>query len=195
MTLLALIRHGETAWNVEHRLQGRTDIGLSSKGAAEMRALRPPALLAGAVWLTSPLGRARETARLLGAEATVEPLMIETHWGAWEGLTDAVVAPFAARMATRGQAGLDLRPPGGESPRDVRNRLSALMAKLAGRDGTIVAVTHRGVIRAALSLATGWDMTAKPPVKMTWRTAHLFDIAPGGSCTLKAANVPLEASS
>jgi probable phosphoglycerate mutase len=194
MTLLALIRHGETAWNAEHRLQGRTDIGLSPKGAAELRALAPPAALAHAVWLTSPLRRARQTAALLRAEPAVEPLLIEAHWGAWEGLTDAVVGPLAARMAARGTGGLDLRPPGGESPRDVRHRLSALMARLAPLGGTVAAVTHRGVIRAALSLATGWDMTGKPPVTMTWRAAHLFEIAADGSCTLHAANVPLEAS-
>jgi broad specificity phosphatase PhoE len=53
MTLIALIRHGETAWNVERRIQGRSDIALSPAGIAELRALAPPPALQGATWRTA----------------------------------------------------------------------------------------------------------------------------------------------
>lgn len=191
MTLLALIRHGETAWNVEHRLQGRSDIGLSPQGLAEMKALAPPPELGGATWLTSPLRRARQTAALLNGGAAVEDRLIEAHWGAWEGLTDAVTERHAARLRGPGRSGLDFFPPGGESPRDVQRRLAPLLADLAAADGPFVAVTHRGVIRALLSLAIGWDMEEKAPVKLRWRAAHLFEIAPGGGVTLRQPNLML----
>ena len=59
--------------------------------------------------------------------------------------------------------GLDFRPPGGESPRDVRVRVVRWLD--IGREATqpLVAVTHKGVLRALLALATGWDMIGKPP--------------------------------
>ena len=192
MTLLALLRHGTTPWNTEGRTQGRADIGLSCAGIAELLRLRVPAGLDGATWITSPLGRARQTAALLYGHAAPEPRLIETDWGAWEGLPVAAYHPCALRMAERGRGGLDLRPPGGESPRVVQIRLRDLCAELATAPTPVVGVTHKGVIRAALSLATGWDMTAKAPEKLAWRALHLFDIASDGSLSLREANVALE---
>ena len=192
MTTLALIRHGVTAWNKEGRIQGRADIGLSPEGIAELRTLRAPAALDGATWLTSPLRRTRQTAELLHGTAAVEDRLIETNWGAWEGLSTTITNPRADRISARGQSGLDLRPPGGESPRDLQARLSPLFADLAQRGGAFVGITHKGIIRATLSLALGWDMEAKPPVKLRWRAAHLFDLKPDGSVMLRAANMMLE---
>ncbi|BCW87108.1 2,3-bisphosphoglycerate-dependent phosphoglycerate mutase [Alphaproteobacteria bacterium SO-S41] len=192
MTTLALIRHGVTAWNEEGRIQGRADIPLSPKGIAELRTLRAPAALAGATWLTSPLRRARQTAELLHGDAATEDRLIETNWGAWEGLSTAITNPRAERLSARGQSGLDLRPPHGESPRDVQARLRPLFADLAVRGGAFVGVTHKGIIRATLSLALGWDMAQKPPVKLRWRAAHLFDLKPDGTVTLLQANLMLE---
>jgi probable phosphoglycerate mutase len=191
MTLIALIRHGQTLWNTEGRMQGRADIPLSPAGIAEMKALGVPPDLRGAVWLSSPLKRARQTAAILHGGHRVDDRLIEGDWAAWEGLASAVTAPHAARIAARGQAGLDFRPPGGESPRDIQRRLMALFIELAPKGGTYAAVTHKGVIRAAFSLATGWDMRTKPPVKLVWRAAHLFDIAADGSIALRAANIAM----
>ncbi len=190
MTTLALIRHGVTAWNAEGRIQGRVDTPLSPEGVAELRALRPPASLDGAAWLTSPLRRARQTAALLGQPAMEDARLIETAWGAWEGLRREATLGCEARLAARGFGGLDLRPPSGESPRDVQMRLTGLFADLAGRGGAWVGVTHKGVIRAALALATGWDMTRKPDIRLTWRAAHLFRLAPDGTARLIEANIP-----
>ncbi|MCC6920219.1 MAG: histidine phosphatase family protein [Alphaproteobacteria bacterium] len=195
MTLLALLRHGTTSWNTEGRTQGRADIGLSAAGIAELRALSVPARLSGAAWIASPLGRAQQTAALLHGPARPEPRLIETDWGAWEGLPVTAYRPFAAHMTGRGRGGLDLRPPGGESPRDVQARLRDLFAELATATAPVVGVTHKGVIRAALSLATGWDMADKAPVKLAWRALHLFDIAADGSLSLREANVALESRS
>lgn len=193
MTRIALIRHGTTFWNAEGRIQGRADTPLSPDGRAELARLAPPPELDGSTWFSSPLARAVETARLLGREPRIEPLLIETDWGAWEGLTRTITTPLSHRIAARGQAGIDFRPPGGESPREVQQRLQQFFATLAANGPDFaVGVTHKGVIRAALSLALGWDMLEKPPLKLKWRAAHLFRFEKG-CLTLDVANVPLAA--
>lgn len=194
MTRLALIRHGATSWNTEGRFQGRADIPLSPAGRAELRGLAPHPSLAGAVWLASPLRRCIETARLLGHEPRPEPGLIETSWGAWEGLTRTATTPLVLRITARGKGGLDLHAPGGESPRQVQQRLQQFFRTLAAQGPDFaVGVTHKGVIRAALALATGWDMKDKPPMKLKWRAAHLFQILPDGRLKLEAANLHLPA--
>ena len=155
--------------------------------------MRLPVELEGARWLTSPLRRAVQTARLLHGHAEIEPRLIETDWGAFEGLQSVITHRHAARISARGQAGLDFRPPGGEAPRDLRDRLIGLFAELHARGGLYVGVTHKGVIRAALSLALGWSMLDKPPVRLAWRAAHLFDVSPTSGVTLVQANLMLEA--
>src|SRR3546814_19841125 len=62
--------------------------------------------------------------------------------------------------------GLDFRPPGGESPRDVQDRLRPLLAELADAGEDVVAVSHKGVLRALYALASGWDMRGKPAPQM-----------------------------
>jgi broad specificity phosphatase PhoE len=165
MTPLLLIRHGATAWNATGRLQGHADIGLSAGGRAEVESWRLPADFAAARWLTSPLRRARATAALLtDRPVAVEPRLIEMDWGAWEGLRAAELN--AEELATNEAWGLDFRAPGGESPREVMARVCALVADLAADPTPVVAVCHKGVIRAALALATGWDMRAPPPLRL-----------------------------
>ena len=120
---ICLIRHGPTAWNEGGRIQGRADIALSAAGRAEVRGWRLPAGFAGARWLTSPLRRARETAALLPGSGVVEPRLVEMDWGAWEGWRGAELrAKAPAELAANEALGLDFRPPGGESPREVGAR-------------------------------------------------------------------------
>jgi probable phosphoglycerate mutase len=69
-------------------------------------------------------------------------------------------------MAANEARGLDFRPPGGESPREVCARLQALLGELARDPRPVVAVCHKGIMRAALVLATGWDMRGRPPVRL-----------------------------
>jgi len=94
-------------------------------------------------------------------------------------------------MAANEARGLDFRPDGGESPRKVRARLESLLADLAAGPDAIL-VTHKGVIRAAVSLATGWDMTAKPPLRLADDVALVLH---GGACGRPALGpvIPLAA--
>jgi len=190
---LVLLRHGPTEWNAERRLQGRADVPLSPAGRAAVARRRIPPELADLCWLASPLARARETAGLLGVEAAEEPALIEMDYGAWEGRTLAEIrAADPAAAAANEARGLDFRPPGGESPRDVQARLTALGRRLLAEGRDTAAVTHKGVIRAAMALATGWDMTGRPPLRLDWTAAHLFLLDAAGNWTLERADIPLE---
>jgi probable phosphoglycerate mutase len=178
MILLALLRHGETEWSAAGRIQGRSDIPLSAAGRAALSTWRLPPACTGMRWVSSPLARCVETAVLLGApDARREPRIAEMHWGAWEGRRLADLRTELGEEMARNEArGLDFRPSGGESPREVLARVRAWIEEL--QEPTF-AVTHRGVIRALLALATGWDMTGKPPAKLDWNAVHLFRLANG----------------
>jgi len=191
MTVLALIRHGPTEWNVDKRAQGRTDVPLSNAGRGEVATWRaPPEVPQGRVY-ASPLKRAQETADLLLGGGTPEPRLIEMAWGDWEGRTIAELREtLGAAMSENEARGLDFRPDGGESPREVLDRVRPWIDEVARAGVDAAAVTHLGVIRVVMAAALGWDMTGKPPVKIAHATAHLFDIAPG-TITVRRMNVPL----
>ncbi len=199
MTILVLIRHGATQWNLDGRIQGRADPPLAPQGRAEVSAWRLPPDMAGApgidgwVWLTSPLARARETAALLhAAPVSVEPALIEMDWGVWEGRRLAELRSEGGQdMAAREARGLDFRPPGGETPREVRARLRPLLERLEAASRATIAVTHKGVIRALYTLASGWDMTGRPPEKLRDACAHRFQLGPGGAPNAAQLNLPL----
>lgn len=192
MTLLALIRHGVTAWNAEGRIQGHRDIPLSAEGRALLARRAVPAELAGWDWIASPLRRCRETLAILhrGPHRT-DPRLMEMNWGEWEGRVLAELRRDGLTAAREAQ-GLDFRPPGGESPRLLQRRLEPFLAELAARGRPTVAVAHKGVIRALLSLATGWDMQGKPPARLDWTCAHLFRLDPAGVPAVARLNLSLE---
>jgi probable phosphoglycerate mutase len=189
MTRLLVIRHGATDWNALGLIQGRTDRPLSEAGRASIRGLRLSSVWQGADCLSSPLTRAMETARLLGLHPQSEPALIEMSWGTWEGKSLAALrAEHGDEMAENEDRGLDFRPPGGESPRDVQMRLRPLLAAL--RTPTI-AVTHKGVLRALYAAATGWTMTDDPPDKLNMSCAHAFEVLPGGEPRVEALNLSM----
>ena len=192
MIRLVLLRHGPTDWNAEHRLQERADIPLSDAGRAAVARRKLPAELDGFRWLASPLARARQTAQALGVTAVPEPALIEMDYGTWEGLTLAEARAGDPGAPANEARGLDFTPPGGESPRAVQARLVELGGRLLADRRDTAAVTHKGVIRAALALATGWDMTGKPPVRLDWTAAHLFRLDADGHWSLERPNIPLE---
>jgi len=192
--LIAFVRHASTDWNADGRMQGRRDVALSEAGRAE--ALRWRAAFEGdapIAWLSSPLARAVETAALLAGRAPrIEPALIEMDWARWEGeRLDELHARHGDAFVANERRGLDFRPPGGESPRDVVVRVRRWLATLDAAT-PIVAVTHNGVLRALLAMATGWDMTGKPPVKLRPATLHRFALAPDGRLSACEWNVSLE---
>lgn len=190
----AIIRHAPTQWNVEKRLQGRTDIGLGPEGRIVAASWAVPSAWQDWRLLVSPLSRARETAAILfpNAQAEVEPALREMSFGDWEGqsLADLRGAP-GSDAEIRESLGLDFRAPNGESPREVQARLLPLLANLAkdGRDAVLV--SHKAVQRALYALATGWQMTEKPPIKLKDGRAHLFHLREDGRPDVAELNIGL----
>ena len=191
MVRLLAIRHGKTDWNMAKKIQGRTDISLNSQGRSELLGKRVPREFETFDWTASPLKRTRETAELLGARALkIEPSLIEMNWGVWEGETlSDLLEKYGAEFKFNEARGLQMTPPGGESPADVVRRLKPWLRSL---ESDTIAVTHKGVIRALKSLAYNWDMTEKAPVKFDWAMGHLFDVMPDGDLCPLRINISME---
>lgn len=159
---LLMLRHGQTEWNAENRMQGQLDAELSELGrdqavaAAEVLAKRQPLLI-----VSSDLCRAYDTAVEL-AERTGSPLVVdarlrETNLGDWQGMTHGEVDAVApgARVAWRNDA--TWAPHGGESRVDVARRSLPLIAELVDSqpdwgadksDRPVLLVAHGGLIAA-----------------------------------------------
>lgn len=195
MSELLLIRHGRTPWNECGRIQGHRDIRLSAAGRAELAARRMPPEYAHSRWYASPLARAVETARLLGArELQTDARLVELHWGQWQGCTRQELRQRHGQALADNEArGFDFRPPAGESPGELRARLREWLAEIAGAEQAVIAVTHKGVIQMALALATGWNLVSRAPARLDWRCAQLFGVA-GAPPRLEAKqlNIALE---
>ncbi|MEI5582337.1 MULTISPECIES: histidine phosphatase family protein [unclassified Agromyces] len=158
-TTIALVRHGETDWNRDGRIQGSTDIAMNDRGRRQARATA--ARLAAARWdavVTSPLSRSAETAgiiaRRLGLpEPGHDPALAERRHGILEGLT----------REDRRRLEADAVPIEGlESRVSVVSRAVPALLALAGRHpgGAVVAVTHGGVIQSVLLHL--WERAALP---------------------------------
>ncbi|WP_106813823.1 histidine phosphatase family protein [Microbacterium timonense] len=186
MTALTLIRHGETDWNRDRRIQGTTDIPLNDHGRAQARAtaeaLRERLDDAGAVTIaSSDLARARETAEIIASELgipgpRVYPELRERAYGEAEGLG---VDEFRARWGDWYTAEV----PGAEPWADLRARGTAALARVVrdhrdavraaassepdlrgdaagdGRDdGTLIVVSHGALIRELIRHATAGEL-------------------------------------
>lgn len=190
---LALLRHGETPWTQDKRVQGRTDVALSERGRATLAARRLPSGWALAPVASSPLTRCQQSAAALGLQhVTVEPRLIEMDWGEWEGrrLAELRAEPGTA-MSDNEDRGMDFQPPQGESPRMVLERVRPWLVQCAASNAATVAVTHRGVIRVILALATGWDMLGRPPAKLDWTALHSFTLDADGVPSVLQLNIAL----
>lgn len=150
MPEILLVRHGETDWNLEGRVQGHTDQPLNARGLEQARALAA-SLMAEPLTAVyaSDLARARETgaivARAHGLELTVDPDLREKDFGSWEGLTDVEIAERYPD-AVRGSWG------DGETSEAVAARAVAALARICATHaiGTVLVVSHGGALREML---------------------------------------------
>ena len=166
MPVLYYIRHGETDFNVEGRLQGRRDTVLNARGrqqAAECGELlrdlfaRERRDAADFAYVASPLARARGTMEVLRGTLGLDPhdyavddRLMEISYGEWEGMTlPEIDARMPGLLAERERDKWDFAPPGGESYRALTARISAWYDELT-RD-TVVAA-HGGGVRALIAL-------------------------------------------
>lgn len=159
--MLLLVRHGETAANVDGLLLGRADPPLTDRGRSQARALAAAIPTPQRV-VTSPLRRAVETAAAFGVTADVDERWIELDYGELDGrVPDSVPEEVWARW----RADSSFAPPGGESLRTLSSRVAAACAELRedAVTSTVVVVTHVSPIKAALA----WAMDA--PIATSWR--------------------------
>ena len=179
---IILVRHGPTEWNATKHIQGRIDNPLSELGVEQVKRRQLPVELRALAWYTSPLLRARETAALMGVDnPVVESALIEMHWGDWEG---EILKPLRKRLGDEMRhneaRGLDFRPPRGDSPAQVQQRIETWLKQLALKRVDCAAVTHKGIIRCFYSLASGWDMRGESPLKFDWDGGHVFHFNDSG---------------
>lgn len=190
---LALLRHAETPWSRDKRVQGRTDIGLTEPARAALARQALPGSIAGLPAFSSPLARCTQTAAQLRLAPTVEPRLVEMAWGRWEGRRLAELrAELGDAMAENEARGWDFMAPDGESPRQVWQRVCPWLRERAEAGASTLAITHRGVIRVVFAQATGWDMLGKPPARLDWNTLQLFTLDAHGMPQLQQLNLPLD---
>lgn len=168
MTLLCLVRHGETAWNAEHRVQGQLDVPLNDVGQAQARAVA--GALAGerfAAIYSSDLSRARETAepsaRMLDLPVRLDANLRERHYGIFERLTYAEVRerfPEDYARFERRDPEFDFRT--GESLRAFFERAVRAVVSIAERHPgeNVLVFTHGGVLDKFYRHVTGLSLSA-----------------------------------
>ena len=167
---LIFLRHGETAYNAENRLQGQRDIPLNARGREQARAvgrtlgarMRPEIdrLEAAGAFIASPLERARETMEIARDAIGLPPqayrldaALKELTFGAWEGLTwREIEARDLKAVRARRKDKWSFTPPGGESYAMLAARVRPW---LGGLPGDALVVSHGGVARALLTLIAG----------------------------------------
>ena len=166
MPVLYYVRHGETDLNRQGRLQGRRDIPLNAHGrrqAAECGVLlrdlfaRDHRQAQDLKYVSSPLKRARETMEILRAtlglqahDYEIDARLIEIAYGEWEGLTlQEIEMRDASVLSARERDKWDFAPPGGESYRELANRIDSWYKSLTA--DTVVAA-HGGGVRALMAI-------------------------------------------
>lgn len=173
-TLVYLVRHGETDWNVERRFQGQLDVELSKTGIRQAEAV--------ARWLaaqpvrftalySSDLKRASRTARIIGAQLDLvprlNPALREIHVGEWQGLVAAEIEDrFPGKLDEWHRKIDSFTLPGGESIPIVQRRIFAAYREIVTQHPgeAIIVVSHGAALTALMAALHDWDLVE------TWHT-------------------------
>jgi broad specificity phosphatase PhoE len=186
-TRLFLVRHGETTWNAERRIQGRTEAPLSVRGqrqayavAAALQSRRVVAVYC------SGLRRAYDTAACVGAAHRLEPRVTtalrEVDLGAWqEQIPDSLPPEERARYRAWHDAPAATRPPGGETLAETLRRVAPAVDGIlaAHRGQTVVLVTHSIAGRVALCHLLGFGVEMVPRFKLKMASISLVRVYRG----------------
>jgi broad specificity phosphatase PhoE/ribonuclease HI len=192
-TRLVLVRHAAT----EHsglRFSGRNELWLSEPGERQAMALARRTFRDVAAVVSSPLRRARQTATIiadtLGVEVSVHDGLVETDFGAWEGLTfDEVQRGWSSEL-TAWLSNSDAAPPGGESFSAVAGRVrrarDELIAKHPG--GTVLVVTHVTPIKTLLRIALDAPVIAMWRMHLDPASVSIVDYYADGTPSVRLVN-------
>jgi probable phosphoglycerate mutase len=188
VTRIIAVRHGETAWNRDTRIQGHTDIALNATGQWQARQLaRALAQEPLAAIYSSDLQRAQATAQAV-AEATGAPLHLdaglrERGFGAFEGRSFADIEASLPEQARRWrQREPDYAPEGGETLLQLRARVHAATEGIAARHpgallllvahGGVLDVLYRAATRQSLQAPRTWQLTNTAINRLLWTPGH-----------------------
>lgn len=191
---LYMVRHGQTEWNAEKRLQGQADAPLSALGRKQAESLNRAFAnhRAPDVVVASDLPRARETAAIIGyPDATLDQRFREINVGSW---TARLISDIRKESDDdyRGWRAGSFTPEGGESWSDFKTRIVAGINEVVDRtsDGVALVVAHGGVIRATCEALLGLKAANVVPVGPA--TMTIFEITPsrdGFAAKLEGYNV------
>ena len=176
-TRLLLLRHGQTELSVQRRYSGRgnpalTELGRQQADAAGRYLGRRGGI---AAVISSPLQRCYETAtaaaKALGLDVAVDDDLIETDFGAWEGLTFSEAADRDPDLHGRWLRDTSTEPPGGESFDHVRERVSRARDRIVAEHGgsTVLVVSHVTPIKMLLREALDAGPASSTGCTWTWR--------------------------
>lgn len=195
-TRMLLLRHGQTELSVQRRYSGHGDPELTPLGRAQAagaaeRLARVPDI---AAVLTSPLRRARETADEVagatGAPVVVRKRLIETDFGAWEGLTFSEARARDPELHARWLGSEDVAPPGGESFAAVGRRVSEELAELLAEypGATLVVVSHVTPIKMLLRAALQGGPGVLYRLHLDLAALSIVDFYPDGGASVRLVN-------
>jgi ribonuclease H / adenosylcobalamin/alpha-ribazole phosphatase len=191
MTRFYLIRHGETAKNIQMRYLGTRDELLTENGRRQAHQIADAlSQLPIEMVVSSSLRRAADTAARIqegcGIELRLDSRLVEGSFGSWEGLTRAEVMRLSsadAELLTRWESDPSCAPPGGESIESIQTRIVALVNELIGEfpNSSIALVSHVGPIKALLAAVLEIPLQA---------SRRLF-LDPGGISVVEWGSQPL----
>jgi broad specificity phosphatase PhoE len=183
-----LVRHGETADNVQMRYIGMRDETLTEKGMQQAGLVAAAlAQLPIRTVISSPLRRAADTAARIrsacGSEIRTDARLAEGSFGSWEGLTRAEVLKLGSRDAElliRWETDSSCAPPGGESIESIQRRVVQLGKDLKSEfaDGSIALVSHVGPIKALIAYALGMPLQQSRRLFLDPGTISVIDWGP-----------------
>ncbi len=183
---LLLIRHGETDWNSEGRMQGRIDLPLNARGVEQAEQLAERLAQEEHVdfLYTSPLSRARATAEIIARRYGMNPIpdvrLVERSIGKLEGMTLADFKQAYPELYRLWHESKDhFRLPEGETRQECLDRIQSFLQTLRSQhDGARVAlVTHGGTLSLMLAASIGLDLTKRFPFRFDNASLSKLDLS------------------
>ncbi|KUI01449.1 acid phosphatase [Mycolicibacterium acapulense] len=195
-TRFLLLRHGQTELSVDRRYSGRGNPALTDLGRRQAEAAARYLGQRGGVAavVTSPLQRAYDTAaaaaKVLSLDVTVDDDLIETDFGAWEGLTFAEAAELDPDLHRRWLHDTSLAPPGGESFDSAAERVGRARARiLAERAGeTVLVVSHVTPIKTLLRMALDGGPNILYRLHLDLASLSIAEFYPDGAASVRLVN-------
>lgn len=199
-TRFGLLRHGKTVWNQEKRVQGSGNSALTKAGIETCKDWARFLSTHQTAWhrlLVSPLQRTIDTAEIINEELQL-PLHIvngfrEQDWGRWEGLTLQEIKEASHQELAEGvRRGWDFRPPGGDSRREVLQRvmrsLKEQVKKWPGKN--LLVITHLGVIKSLLYHIEKREFLPEEP-KIIWKDRFHVISSCDSALVIEQSNITL----